>query len=195
MSLTSVKLRPLAWLTRQFTETLRVESTHSVVVQREPLSVTVARTPCGYSPSIASSAVSSPMRNMVVEVVAEVDRLLMMASGRLQLAAEGFGTIGLAIRRWHTETGVFGQPTPATKRWRIRALPHLCQRRGSAVPDGGSNCFDAARVRTPCSKGRLAMLRVVSFYHPNWVRWPAQAARGHLEPKRSFSRSACSDRR
>src|ERR1700686_4095776 len=33
-------------------------------------------------------------------VVAEVARLSMTASRRLQLAAEGSGTIGLAIRRW-----------------------------------------------------------------------------------------------
>src|SRR3979490_1166354 len=33
-------------------------------------------------------------------VVAEVARLSMTASRRLQLAAEGSGTIGLALRRW-----------------------------------------------------------------------------------------------
>src|ERR1700720_1078275 len=44
-------------------------------------------------------------------VVAEVARLSMTASRRLQLAAEGSGTIGLAIRRWRrpAEAADFGR--------------------------------------------------------------------------------------
>jgi len=58
-------------------------------------------------------------------VVGELARLSMTASRRLQLAAEGSGTIGLAIRRWRrqTEAADFGQPTAATTRWRVTALP------------------------------------------------------------------------
>src|SRR6266853_2477820 len=58
-------------------------------------------------------------------VVAEVARLSMTASRRLQLAAEGSGAIGIAIRRWHrqTESADFGQPTAAVRRWRVSALP------------------------------------------------------------------------
>lgn len=58
-------------------------------------------------------------------VVAEVARLPMTASRRLQLAAEGSGTPGLAIRRWRRQTEVvdFGQPTAAVTRWRVSALP------------------------------------------------------------------------
>src|ERR1700719_4353501 len=58
-------------------------------------------------------------------VVAEVARLPMTASRRLQLAAEGAGTIGIALRRWRRQTEAvdFGQPTAATTRWRISALP------------------------------------------------------------------------
>ena len=58
-------------------------------------------------------------------VVAEVSRLSMTASRRLQLAAEGSGTIGLAVRRWRrqTEATDFGLPTAATTRWRVSALP------------------------------------------------------------------------
>jgi protein ImuA len=57
-------------------------------------------------------------------VVAEVARLSMTASRRLQLAAEGSGTIGIAIRRWRrpAEAADFGQPTTVT-RWRVSALP------------------------------------------------------------------------
>jgi protein ImuA len=58
-------------------------------------------------------------------VVGEVARLSMTASRRLQLAAEESGTIGLAIRRWRrqAEAADFGQPTAATTRWRVTALP------------------------------------------------------------------------
>lgn len=58
-------------------------------------------------------------------VVAEVARLSMTASRRLQLAAQKSGTIGIAIRRWRrtTEAAYFGQPTAAVTRWRISALP------------------------------------------------------------------------
>jgi protein ImuA len=58
-------------------------------------------------------------------VVGEVARLSMMASRRLQLAAESSGAIGLAIRRWRrqTEAADFGQPTASVTRWRVTALP------------------------------------------------------------------------
>jgi protein ImuA len=58
-------------------------------------------------------------------VVAEVARLSMTASRRLQLAAEGSGALGIAIRRWRrqTEASDFGQPTASVTRWRVSALP------------------------------------------------------------------------
>ncbi len=58
-------------------------------------------------------------------VVAEVARLPMTASRRLQLAAEEGGTLGLALRRWRrpAEASDFGQPTAARTRWRVSALP------------------------------------------------------------------------
>ena len=58
-------------------------------------------------------------------VVAEVARLSMTASRRLQLAAESTGSVGLAIRRWRrqTEAADFGQPTASVTRWRVTALP------------------------------------------------------------------------
>jgi len=58
-------------------------------------------------------------------VVGEVARLSMTASRRLQLAAEGANTIGIALRRWRrqTEAADFGQPTAAMTRWRVSVLP------------------------------------------------------------------------
>lgn len=58
-------------------------------------------------------------------VVAEVARLSMTASRRLQLAAEASGVTALAVRRWRraTEAADFGQPTAAMTRWRISPLP------------------------------------------------------------------------
>lgn len=58
-------------------------------------------------------------------VVAEVARMTMTASRRLQLAAEGRGAIGIALRRWrrHTEAADFGQPTAAMTRWRVSVAP------------------------------------------------------------------------
>ena len=58
-------------------------------------------------------------------VVAEVGRLSMTASRRLQLAAETSGAIGIAVRRWRrqTEAADFGQPTASITRWRVSTLP------------------------------------------------------------------------
>lgn len=58
-------------------------------------------------------------------VVAEVSQLSMTASRRLQLAAEGSGTIALALRRWRRQVDAsdFGQPTAASTRWRVSVIP------------------------------------------------------------------------
>jgi protein ImuA len=57
--------------------------------------------------------------------VAEVAKLSMTASRRLQLAAESSGTIGIALRRWRrqADTMDFGQPTASVTRWRVSVLP------------------------------------------------------------------------
>lgn len=55
--------------------------------------------------------------------VGEVARLPMVASRRLQLAAEAGGTLGLVVRRMRRGADAFAQPSAATTRWRIAALP------------------------------------------------------------------------
>ena len=64
-------------------------------------------------------------------VVAEVARLSMTASRRLQLAAEGSGTIGIAIRRWRrlAEAADFGQSAASITRWRVSGLPSIPAKR------------------------------------------------------------------
>lgn len=85
-------------------------------------------------------------------VVAEVARLPMTASRRLQLAAEGSGTLGIALRRWRrqTEASDFGQPTAATSRWRVSALPST----PLPVPGVGQPRWLVELIR--CRAGELA---------------------------------------
>ena len=57
-------------------------------------------------------------------VVGESGRLPMIASRRLQLAAEASGNLGLVLRRWrHAEAARFDQLSAAVSRWRITTLP------------------------------------------------------------------------
>lgn len=58
-------------------------------------------------------------------VVAEVARLSMTASRRLQLAAEASGVTAIAVRRWRRacDAADFGQPTAAATRWRVTPAP------------------------------------------------------------------------
>lgn len=58
-------------------------------------------------------------------VIADVARLSMVASRRLQLAAEQSGAIGIAIRRWRhpAEAADFGQPRASVTRWRVSVRP------------------------------------------------------------------------
>jgi len=58
-------------------------------------------------------------------VVGELVRLPMVASRRLQLAAERTGTMGIVVRRWRRqiEANDFGQPTASLTRWRVSVLP------------------------------------------------------------------------
>ena len=59
-------------------------------------------------------------------VVGELAKLSMVASRRMQIAAEHSGVTAIILRRWRSPivaTAEFGQPTAAVTRWRISALP------------------------------------------------------------------------
>ena len=58
-------------------------------------------------------------------VVGEVRRLPMIASRRLQLAAESSGVAAWIIRRWRSpaDAAEYGTPTASASRWRVTALP------------------------------------------------------------------------
>lgn len=89
-------------------------------------------------------------------VVAEVARLSMTASRRLQLAAESSGSIGIAVRRWRrqTEATDFGQPTASMTRWRVSVLPST----GLPVPGVGRARWQLELIR--CRAGESADFEV-----------------------------------
>jgi protein ImuA len=79
----------------------------------------------GDEPSVLACFEEGLRNGKLGAVVAEVARLSMTASRRLQLAAEGSGVMGIAIRRWRRQmdAAVFEQPTAAVTRWRVSTLP------------------------------------------------------------------------
>lgn len=107
-------------------------------------------------------------------VVAELARLPMVVSRRLQLAAEKTGTMGLVIRRWRrpSEATDYGQPTASVTRWRVSALPS----EPLPVPGVGrarwlvelmrvraSESFDI-EVNAPDQRGRMSPVHIESHY-------------------------------
>jgi protein ImuA len=105
-------------------------------------------------------------------VVAEVSRLPMTASRRLQLAAEGSGTIALALRRWRkqSETLDFGQPTAAMTRWRISTLPST----PLPVPGVGRPRWLVELIR--CRAGESAEFELEACDNAGSLRVPAELA-------------------
>lgn len=118
-------------------------------------------------------------------VVAELARLSMTASRRLQLAAEASGAIGIAIRRWRrqTEATDFGQPTAAVTRWRVTALPS----RPLPVPGIGRARWQLELIRVRAGesadfeveacddKGRLALFSDLADRSPATRNGPVRA--------------------
>ena len=107
-------------------------------------------------------------------VVAEVARLSMTASRRLQLAAESSGTIGLAIRRWRrpAEAADFGQPTAFVTRWRVSALPSA----QLPVPGVGRARWQLELIR--CRAGESADFEVEACDAKGRLALPSNLAHG-----------------
>lgn len=107
-------------------------------------------------------------------VVAEVARLPMTASRRLQLAAEHSGTLALALRRWRrpSEAADFGQPTASMTRWRISVLPS----RPLPVPGIGRARWLVELVR--CRAGDSADFEVEACDEKGYLALPAEMADG-----------------
>lgn len=107
-------------------------------------------------------------------VVAEVGRLSMTASRRLQLAAEGSGTIGIAIRRWRrvAEAAEFGQPTASVTRWRVSVLPST----PLPVPGVGRARWLLELIR--CRAGESADFEVEACDAKGRLAFPADLADG-----------------
>ena len=118
-------------------------------------------------------------------VVAEVARLSMTASRRLQLAAESSGTIGIAIRRWRrpAEAADFGQPTASVTRWRVTVLPAT----PLPVPGVGRARWQLELIR--CRAGESADFEVEACDAKGRLALPSElvhgpAAEGHWAPPR-----------
>jgi protein ImuA len=94
-------------------------------------------------------------------VVAEIGRLSMTSSRRLQLAAESSGTLGIAIRRWRRQRDAvdFGQPTAAMTRWRVSMLPSATP----AAPGIGRTRWLVELIR--CRAGESADFEVEGCDH------------------------------
>jgi protein ImuA len=105
-------------------------------------------------------------------VVAEIGRLSMTSSRRLQLAAESSGTIGIAIRRWRRQRDAadFGQPTASTTRWRVSVLPS--EPLAAAAIGRGRWLLELIR----CRAGESADFEVEGCDHAGRLALPAELA-------------------
>jgi protein ImuA len=112
-------------------------------------------------------------------VVAEVGRLSMTNSRRLQLAAESSGTLGIAIRRWRRQVDAvdFGQPTASTTRWRVSVLPSA----QLPVPGIGRARWQLELIR--CRAGESADFEVEACDAQGRLAIPAHLADRQVHPQ------------
>jgi protein ImuA len=115
-------------------------------------------------------------------VVGEVGRLPMVASRRLQLAAERAGITALLLRRWRTGGEAASErdrPSAAMTRWRVASLP-------SAAIDGepgiGRPRWRVELLR--CRGGRPAECEVEVADATGFISLPAELANRPAAPSR-----------
>jgi protein ImuA len=128
----------------------------------------------GDEPSVLASFEEGLRRGPLGAVVAEVAWLSMTASRRLQLAAEGSGVIGIAIRRWRrqAEATAFEQPSAAVTRWRVSTLPST----PLPVPGIGRSRWRLELIR--CRRGKSAVFEVEACDASGRVALPANMVPG-----------------
>jgi protein ImuA len=136
-------------------------------------------------------------------VIAEVARLSMTASRRLQLAAEGAGAIGIAIRRLpaaflrtrggsasapeaagHNFAG-FAEPTAAVTRWRVSALP------STPLPVAGVGRARWQLELVRCRGGESACFDVEACDGQGRLAVPADLVHGPGQEATGQRRTAC----
>jgi protein ImuA len=107
-------------------------------------------------------------------VVGEIAALSMTAARPLQLAVEGSGVIGIAIRRWRklTEAAAFGQPTAAVTRWRVSSGPST----PLPVPGIGRSRWRPELIR--CRGGESAVFEVEACDATGRLALPASLNHG-----------------
>jgi len=115
-------------------------------------------------------------------VVGEVGRLPMVASRRLQLAAERAGVTALLLRRWRTGGEAAAErdrPSAAMTRWRVVSLP-------AAAVDGepGIGCPRWRVELLRCRGGRPAECEVEVADATGFVSLPAELADRPAAPPR-----------
>jgi protein ImuA len=123
------------------------------------------------------------LRHGGVSVVAEIARLSMTASRRLQLAAERAGRPMIALRRGRNEEEL-SQPTAAVTRWRITALPSA----PLPVPGIGRARWRVELLR--CRAGESADLIVEACDAQGYLAFPAVLADRPVDQAEGFHRAA-----
>ena len=118
--------------------------------------------------------------------VAEIGRMTMINSRRLQLAAESSGTLGIAIRRWRRQSDAadFGQPTAAATRWRVTVLPSVAL----PVPGVGRPRWLVELIR--CRAGESADFEVEACDAQGRLGIPADLADRQAQPRNEAFRAA-----